>query len=306
LGSKKFFKNPAVNGWRLYCLICGPMSLAIIVVCLAKNMATPEAVSSLIAYSVRWSIPWLYLAFAASSLHLLFAKHWTHWLVRNRGILGLCVATGMTWQIGFIATLVGWHREFYIGEVYVLRDVIEGLTGYLFLIAMTMTSFKRWRRYLQPRQWKRLHTWGIYFLWAYAFSVYWHELFYYREPDWVDYLYYWGGLVAWSVRLAAWYKRKLPRPAGLHDVFGLKWVPLAAGLILLLVAGIGAVSGGVWEAFAYRHLWDVSQFQWLELYMPYWPFIPYLPLMVAAVGTALLTRGCRLNIATKTRLPTQV
>ena len=60
-------RKPAINGWWLYLLVCLPMSLAMLATMAAQDMATPEAVSALIAYSVRWSVPWLYFAFAASA-----------------------------------------------------------------------------------------------------------------------------------------------------------------------------------------------------------------------------------------------
>jgi DMSO/TMAO reductase YedYZ heme-binding membrane subunit len=51
---------------------------------------------------------------------------------------------------------------------------------------MTATSFSLARKPLSNRQWKALHKFGIYYLWAYAFSVYWYELFYYEAPEPID------------------------------------------------------------------------------------------------------------------------
>jgi hypothetical protein len=289
LDTVALLRKPFVNGWKLYLLICVPMSLAVLATMATRDMAAPEGISALIAYSVRWSVPWLYLAFAASALHQLFARPWSHWLLRNRKFFGLCFATGMAWQVTFILALIGWHREYYVTEVYVLRDAIEGLVGYVFLLAMTLTSFSTWRKRLTPLQWRRLHTWGIYFLWAYAFSVYWHELFYYREPDWVDYVYYVAGLSAWACRLAAWSKRRLA--AGVTSGASTGSGQIAVGAALLVLAVVGVVSGTYWEGPAYTYLWDTTIARWLELYMPYWPFIPFLPLLLAIPGAWLLIRA---------------
>ena len=286
---KTFLRQNIINEWRLYYLLCVPMSIAMIGTMMTVDMAAAEGVSSMIAYSVRWSIPFLYLAFAASALQQLFSSEWTRWLLRNRKIMGLSFATGMTWQISFIICLVGWHRDYYVEEVYVLRDVIEGLMGYLFLFAMVVTSFKRWRKRLTSRQLKTLHTYGIYFLWAYAFSVYWHALFYYTEPDAIDYLYYVGGLLAWSLRLAAWCKKKLLKSVAEQG----NTPALVSGVAILLFALFGVFSGSWWQAPAYEHLYDFGFTLWLELYMPYWPFIPYLPLLIALPGAWLLVRGWR-------------
>ncbi|MBI3770691.1 MAG: hypothetical protein HY271_19655 [Deltaproteobacteria bacterium] len=40
-----------------------------------------------------------------------------------------------------------------------------GGTGYLFVLAMTVTSFDRTAAWLGPRRWRRLHTLGVYYLW---------------------------------------------------------------------------------------------------------------------------------------------
>lgn len=291
MDSASFFKDQRINGWRLYLLICCPMALAIVLAMVSADLGAAEGVSSLIAYSVRWSVPFLYLAFMTSALRTLFPAHWTLWLQRNRSMIGLCLATGMGWQLLFIIWLVVFHRDYYVDQVYVLRDVIEGLTGYTFLLAMTLTSFERWRRRLSARQWKLLHTLGIYYLWAYAFSVYWHELFYYREPDWIDYIYYVGGASAWALRMAAWCKLELPRlsQGPVHTAGQL--VLLTCGLLIILLSIAGLVGGRLWEGLAYEHLWDLSKLAWLELYMPYWPFIPYFPLLLAIPGAYLIARG---------------
>ena len=290
---KSLLKNKRVNGWYLFWAVVVLMSVSVVLVMSGKDMSGPEQVSAIIAYSVRWSVPWLYLAFAASSLQILFSSDITRWLLRNRRIFGLCFAVGMSWQISFIICLVTVHSDYYSTEVYVLRDVIEGLTGYVFLFAMTVTSFKGTRSRMKPKHWKNMHKWGIYFLWAYAFSVYWHALYYYQDPDWVDYLYYLGGLLALSLRIAAWSKLRLQKMTGYEQRTKMSRMLSSLGVALIALGFIGAALGALWSALAYEHLWDVGVFQPLELYMPYWPFIPYLPLFVVMAGAALRVKAIR-------------
>ena len=204
-------KKRAVNKWGLFWLVTGPISVVMVFFLLRADLSGAEAVSSMIQLSVRCGVPLLYLTFASSSAHVLFPGLWSRWLLRNRKFMGLCFAAAMAWQALFIVWLVTIHRDYYVAEVYVLRDVIEGVGGYLFLIAMTLTSFKFGSRLLKPRQWKLLHKSGIYFLWAYAFSVYWWALFYYPSPSWIDYVFYWGGFLAWGLRAAAWSKKRRQR-----------------------------------------------------------------------------------------------
>ncbi|MEM8716560.1 MAG: hypothetical protein AAGE92_12425 [Cyanobacteria bacterium P01_G01_bin.4] len=291
MAAKTRWHAPIINEWRLFWLIVVPMSLAMIIAMLMTNLATPEGVSSMISFSVRWSVPFLFLAFAASAMQKLFSAEWSRWLLRNRKILGLIFAAGMAWQVTFILWLVGWHREYYIEEVYILRDAIEGVIGYAFLIAMTITSFKAPRKWLGPKRWRLLHLWGIYFLWAYAFSTYWHSLFYYQSPDWVDYLYYTAGIAAWAFRLAAWSSQRIKKADKTGSLAARTPLPLGLCAAAVLVGLVGVASGNLWGNLAYDHLWGYNAVAWFELYLPYWPLVPFLPLIIAALGTLYYTRG---------------
>jgi len=175
----ELLKIKLINGWNLFWLITVPISLVMVLTMIRVDLSSAEAVSSMIQLSVRCAVPWLYLAFAASSLQVVFPGSFSRWLLRNRSKIGLCFAAAMAWQLLFILWLVGIHTEYYVNDVYVLSDVVEGLVGYTFLIAMVLTSFKFGRSRLTAKQWKLLHTSGIYWLWAYAWSVYWFNLFYY-------------------------------------------------------------------------------------------------------------------------------
>ena len=57
--------------------------------------------------------------------------------------------------------------------------------------------------------WKLLHKSGIYFLWATVWTTYWYELYYYDDIQFIDYIYYWTGLLAYSLRVVAWSKTRL-------------------------------------------------------------------------------------------------
>jgi len=81
-------------------------------------------------------------------------------------MVGLCFAAAMGWQLLFILWLVGIHTQHYVDQVYLLSDAIEGVTGYVFLLAMVLTSFKFGRSRLNNKQWKLLHRSGIYYIWG--------------------------------------------------------------------------------------------------------------------------------------------
>lgn len=212
--SNGLLKNRLINGWNLFWLVATPLSLAMVVAMMRVDLTTPEGVSSMIQLSVRSAVPWLFLAFAASSINALFPGQFSRWLLRNRPIVGLIFAAAMGWQLTFIFWLVGIHTEYYINDVYVLSDAVEGVVGYAFLIAMVLTTFRFGRKRLSAKQWRILHKGGIYWLWFYAWSVYWFSLFYYQSPAvLLDYIYYWAGFLAWGLRVAAWSKKHIKKTA---------------------------------------------------------------------------------------------
>ena len=289
----EILKRKSLNRWRLFWLVSGPISAAMLAAMAVRDLTTGPGVSDMIQLSVRCAVPWLYIAFAASSIQVLFPGVFSRWLLRNRKYIGLCFAAAMAWQGFFILWMVLVHTDYYVNEVYVLRDAIEGVGGYAFLLAMTVTSFPRGRRLLKPRQWRMLHLAGIYFLWAYAFSVYWWSLFYYANPVALDYIYYCAGLGAWVLRAAAW-RRKRARaaagaaaPSAAHPV-----ARLATGL--LVGAGLAAAAlGFAWRETAEQVLYGYALTEIPELYLPYWPFEPFLPLAVIMLGLYLLRSGGR-------------
>lgn len=159
-----FLKSKILNSWSLFALIVIPMCIAVAAAMTKVDLASPLGVSSMIQFSVRLAVPWLFIAFAASSLTIVFPGSFSRWLLRNRRIIGLCFAAGMAWQLLFILWMVIGFWGYYIKEAYSYFDLSEQLPGYLLLIAMTVTSFRFARSKLSVRQWKMLHKLGIYFL----------------------------------------------------------------------------------------------------------------------------------------------
>jgi hypothetical protein len=173
----------------------------------------------------------------------------------------------------------------------VLRDVIEGILGYLFLTAMTLTSFQFGRKHLKPKQWKHLHKIGIYSLWVYAFSVYWWALFYYPDPVLIDYVYYWGGFLAWGLRAAAWRKKRLQRAEKGDPQSSVQPVFKLMGIVVMGIGLIVVTFGSPWQKASEEFTSAYAFSEWLELYLPYWPFEPYIPLFVILLGVSLATKS---------------
>ncbi len=257
------------------------MSVAMVLEMLRTDLSAASGVTHMISFSVRWAVPLIYLVTAASALHTLFPGPPSKWLLRNRKFIGLCFAVAMAWQGLFIFLVSNFHREYYFEEIFLLRDEIEGSTGYIFLAAMVATSFDFGRRHLSAKQWKLLHRSGVYFLWAYPFSVYWWDLFYYPDPEPIDYAFYWGGLIAFALRIAAWGKKRgqAATPVGYRIV--------GSAIIVsgLLAAGTGLRWREAVSAFLTAPDWSEN----LVLWLPFWPFEPFLPLIAIGIGTLLAT-----------------
>jgi hypothetical protein len=207
-------KSSYLNNWSLFAIVVVPMCIGVIMAMTTVELTTPSAVSAMITFSVRLAVPWLYVAFAASSLVVLFPGALSRWVLRNRRIFGLCFAAGMGWQLCFILWLVFGHFEYYMEEPYSYISLAVQVPGYLLLIPMTITSFRFGRSMISAAQWKLLHKGGIYFLWAVVWSTYWYELFYYDDIHFIDYVYYWAGFAAWGVRMLAWSKKRALQDAG--------------------------------------------------------------------------------------------
>ncbi|MEM9055874.1 MAG: hypothetical protein AAGD86_00265 [Pseudomonadota bacterium] len=285
---KRLLRSRAVNGWPLFWLLSAPLSVVMVIETLGSDVGNATDVSHLISYSVRWAVPFIYVVLASSALNTLAPGAVPAWLLRNRKQLGLCFAVAMAWQGLFIYLMSTAHRDHYFDEIYYLRDELEGSTGYVFLTALVVTSFRHGRKALDARQWKRLHTVGVYFLWAYPFSVYWWALFYYPNPEPIDYVFYAGGFVAFALRIAAWGKKRTlaarrqataPTPAGYR----------ALGAALIAAGAGAAVTGLSWQNAVSTVLTTPAWSANFELWVPYWPFEPFLPLALVGLGTALTT-----------------
>ena len=282
-----------ISGWKLFWLITVPISAVMVLAMVRVDLSSADGVSSMIQLSVRHAVPLLYITFAASSLQVLFPGSFSRWLLRNRSFIGLSFAAAMGWQLMFILWLVNLHTDYYVSEVYVLSDVIEGLGGYTLLIAMVLTSFKFGRSRLTQKQWKRLHTVGIYWLWIYAWSVYWFNLFYYEDPAlFIDYVYYWGGFLAWGLRLCAWSKKRSKQLAGQTDSGAMrKHLFSVFGVAAILIGLAGSASGSVWSPQAYDFLFGFKVIASIEPFAPYSPGVPFYPIFVMMLGAFLLKRG---------------
>ena len=288
---KSLLKNKALNKWNLFWLISGPISIFMIINLLAVDASTGAGISEMIQFSVRWAVPFVYLVIATSSVQILFPGPFSRWLMRNRKYIGLCFAVAMAWQALFIFIMSYFFHEYYYSDVYYFRDEIEGSIGYIFLPAMVLTSFNFGSKLLTPKQWKLLHTSGIYFLWAYPFSVYWWNLYYYENPVLIDYVFYWVGFVAFALRIVAWGKQRYELSKRIDPNYKTPIESKILGGLFIIFGLLVSASGLYWQNLITSLFTASTWCAELELWLPFWPFEPFLSLLVIGIGTLLITKN---------------
>ena len=103
-------------------------------------------------------------AFIASPLHKLFPNSYSRLLLKNRRFLGI----GFGFQhLIFHLPAVIW---FLIIAKVPLDAMITGGLGFIFVIPMLITSFNVPAKWLGARNWKILHTTGMFYL-MYVFII---------------------------------------------------------------------------------------------------------------------------------------
>ena len=133
------------------------------VILLAKGMRE-DSFRLLIRFTARSSCILFLLAFIASTWQKLKPSQASSWLLQNRRYLGLSMAISH----GFHAIAISGVAI--LTSENMVRDNFTANLGYVFILLMTITSFKRPATILGRHNWKILHTLGMYYLWL-SFTV---------------------------------------------------------------------------------------------------------------------------------------
>jgi len=118
-------------------------------------------------YSARFSFVLFMLVFVARPWHQLRPSRTTRWAVRHRRALGLAFATAHFIHL-YALTRFNLAAESTPDAV----ALVFGGAGYVLLAAMVATSNDAAVRRLGARNWKRLHTTGMFWLWFIFFQSY--------------------------------------------------------------------------------------------------------------------------------------
>lgn len=151
-----------LEGWP----IVGVSAFALAVMAgalLAAEGAQEEGIRVLIRASARTSLALFLAAFVASSARRLWRTDATAWLLRNRRYLGVSFAVSHALHLAAIVTLAArWPESFWPKTSDV--TLFGGGLGYLFILALTMTSNDAAVRGLGLARWKLLHRAGVWYL----------------------------------------------------------------------------------------------------------------------------------------------
>ncbi|MBT7565669.1 MAG: hypothetical protein HN620_02645, partial [Porticoccaceae bacterium] len=74
--------NPYLNQWKLFFIGSGLISLSTLLIAIQLDLSSAEAISSMIKYTVRCAVPFLFLVFMASSLQVVWPSLFSRWLAR--------------------------------------------------------------------------------------------------------------------------------------------------------------------------------------------------------------------------------
>ena len=153
------------QGWNLVKVSTIAIVILLALILIFHGINEPS-MAIVIRLTARTSCILFLLAFCASSLRRFKSNKFTRWLLQNRRYFGLSMAVSH-----------GFHAIAIIGAAILSTEIPTdnhgGNLGYLFIIAMTITSFRYPASFLGERGWQILHTVGMYYLWLafiYSFS----------------------------------------------------------------------------------------------------------------------------------------
>jgi methionine sulfoxide reductase heme-binding subunit len=157
-----------MKGWWL----TGVLSFALAtmaLVFLGIHMGDADGLRLVIRSTARTSLALFVLAFSAAAMAELAPNDWTRWQRRNRRYLGVSFAVSHFIHLAVLIALARLDQELFWKLTTVANIFLAG-AAYVFLAAMTATSFDGAVAWLGGRNWRRLHLIGGWYIWI-SFAV---------------------------------------------------------------------------------------------------------------------------------------
>lgn len=195
-----------MNAARELRLIAGATLLNLVLAGLLLALGGTDVAGTELALrmTARISFVWFLLVFTASPLRALWKGGPGDWLLARRRALGVVFGISMSIHVGFILRLYALHAP-ERPPMVTDTDFSIGVPGLVLVALMTLTSAMALRRRLGETAWKRLHTTGLYVVWAIFFLCLVDSVGRKETPrPWLEYHSFIGVLLAaMALRLAA-------------------------------------------------------------------------------------------------------
>lgn len=150
------------SGWKLFTALAG-LTLCMTALVLLSHPPGADGLRSAIRATARSSFALFVLAFLASSLVTFLPGSGSRRLLSERRYVGLAFAFSLTVHGLLLYRYAQQFPElFWAGRT--VTSSLPGSIGYLFLLLLTLTSFKAPMRLLGGRAWKALHSTGMWVL----------------------------------------------------------------------------------------------------------------------------------------------
>jgi len=157
------------EGWALVGWLSLALGVLVLLILASRGIGT-EGVRAVVRTTPKVSVILFLSAFVAAPLLKLWPSPFTHWLRRNRRYLGVSFAVAHFTHLGALIALVSTSRT--AREDLDALTIIGGGLAYLFVAAMTATSFDRTAAWLGAGRWRHLHTFGLYYIWIIFLNSY--------------------------------------------------------------------------------------------------------------------------------------
>ena len=194
----------AVESWWLFWLLALAISVATCLWLPLADFHSARGTAPVILRSVRYALPLFLLAFTASSLATLWPSQLTRWLLRNRRYIGLGFAFAMAWHFSFVGYSI-FSFGLYASSLTV-RALALDIIALIFLLFLTLTSFRWFARRLTSANWRRLHKTGVYVIWFVATYIYLGSVR--HGGDVLHVVAFSLFIAAWLLRVIAWANRR--------------------------------------------------------------------------------------------------
>lgn len=133
-----------------------------------------EGTRAAIAWSTKISFALFCMAFSATAAHKLLKNSFSFWWLMNRRYFGISFAINHLIHLGFLLLLQQvFHPVFTLAAS---TSLMAGGLAYFFVVAMLLTSFEQFSKYLNRKNWKLLHSVGGYWIWLIFLITYFKKV----------------------------------------------------------------------------------------------------------------------------------